>query len=102
MRRRSTTALPRRTDVMQSSMAMLFRRLAMMMLALLPATVSASDSGRRPNILLAFADDWGRFASAYAKLDGPGTINDALATPNFDRVAREGVLFRSAFVSAPS
>ncbi len=56
----------------------------------------------RPNILFAFADDWGRYASAYAKLDGPGTINDLLQTPNFDRVAREGVLFRRAFVSAPS
>lgn len=56
----------------------------------------------RPNILFAFADDWGRFASAYARLDGPGTINDAVQTPNFDRVADEGVLFRRAFVSAPS
>ncbi len=57
---------------------------------------------KRPNILFAFADDWGRFASAYAKLDGLGTINDVLDTPNFDRVARDGVLFRRAFVSAPS
>ena len=55
-----------------------------------------------PNILFAFADDWGRCASAYAQLDGPGTINDVVRTPNFDRVAREGVLFRHAFVSAPS
>ena len=57
---------------------------------------------KRPNILFAFADDWGRYASAYAKLDGPGTLSDAVQTPNFDRVAREGVLFRQAFVSAPS
>lgn len=57
---------------------------------------------KRPNILFAFADDWGRYASAYAKLDGPGTLSDAVQTPNFDRVAREGVLFREAFVSAPS
>lgn len=57
---------------------------------------------RRPNILFAFADDWGRFASAYARLDGPDTINDVVRTPNFDRVAGEGVLFRRAFVSAPS
>lgn len=56
----------------------------------------------RPNILFCFADDWGRHASAYAKLDGPGGVNDAIQTPNFDRIAREGVLFRSAFVSAPS
>ncbi|MFY7875777.1 MAG: sulfatase-like hydrolase/transferase, partial [Pirellula sp.] len=57
---------------------------------------------KRPNILFAFADDWGRFAGAYAKIDGPGTINDVVSTPNFDRIAKEGVLFRSAFVSAPS
>lgn len=57
---------------------------------------------QRPNILFAFADDWGRHASAYAQLDGPGGVNDVIRTPNFDRVAREGVLFRRAFVSAPS
>jgi len=57
---------------------------------------------KRPNILFAFADDWGRHASAYARVDGAGTVNDLLHTPNFDRVAGEGVLFRKAFVSAPS
>ena len=57
---------------------------------------------KRPNVLFVFADDWGRFASAYAQLDGPGTINDVVKTPNFDRIAREGVIFRRAFVSAPS
>jgi N-sulfoglucosamine sulfohydrolase len=62
----------------------------------------AAGEARRPNILFAFADDWGRHGSAYAAIDGPGTINDALRTPHFDRVAREGVLFRRAFVSAPS
>ncbi|MFO0906306.1 MAG: sulfatase-like hydrolase/transferase [Pirellulales bacterium] len=56
----------------------------------------------RPNILFVFADDWGRYASAYAGVDGAGTVNDVVRTPNFDRVAREGVLFRKAFVSAPS
>ncbi len=65
-------------------------------------TETAAADGPRPNILFAFADDWGRYAGAYAKLDGPGTINDVVRTPNFDRVAREGVLFRRAFVSAPS
>jgi len=65
-------------------------------------TTVARAEPARPNILFAFADDWGRFASAYARIDGSGTINDAVQTPNFDRVADEGVLFRSAFVSAPS
>ena len=71
-----------------------------LLLWLLAPTVSAQES--RPNFLFVFADDWGRCASAYAKLDGPGTFNDALKTPNFDRIASEGILFRRAFVSAPS
>lgn len=56
----------------------------------------------RPNILFLFADDWGQHASIYAKVYGEGTVNDALTTPNFDRLAREGVLFKNAFVNAPS
>jgi len=56
----------------------------------------------RPNILFLFADDWGRHASAYAAVDGPGSVNDAVATPNFDRLAKSGALFRNAYVSAPS
>lgn len=63
---------------------------------------ATAEEAPRPNILFVFADDWGRYASAYAQVDGPGTINDVLQTPNFDRIAREGVLFRRAFVSAPS
>lgn len=63
---------------------------------------ATADEAKRPNIFFVFVDDWGRHAGAYAKIDGPGTLNDVLATPNFDRLAREGVLFRHAFVSAPS
>lgn len=61
-----------------------------------------SKDDDRPNILFAFADDWGRYASAYAATDGTDGIQDVVTTPNFDRVASEGVLFRHAFVSAPS
>lgn len=61
----------------------------------------AGDEVRR-NILFVFADDWGRYASAYAKVDGRPTPNDLIQTPNVDRVAREGVLFSRAFVNAPS
>lgn len=56
----------------------------------------------RPNFLFVFADDWGRLASAYARCDGPGRLHDAVRTPHFDRVAQRGVLFRQAFVNAPS
>ena len=57
---------------------------------------------RRPNILFAFADDWGRYASAYRRIDGDGTPNVVIETPTFDRIADEGVLFTNAFVPAPS
>jgi len=66
------------------------------------ASPSFAADDKRPNIFFAFADDWGRYAGAYAKIDGPGTLNDAVRTPTFDRIANEGVLFRRAFVSAPS
>jgi N-sulfoglucosamine sulfohydrolase len=55
----------------------------------------------RPNIVLCFADDLGRHGSVYADPSRP-TANDVIRTPNLDRVAREGVLFDCALVSAPS
>lgn len=66
------------------------------------AAPAEQPNTQRPNILFLFADDWGRYAGAYAKLDGPGTVNDAAKTPNFDRSAAQGVLFRHAHVNAPS
>lgn len=69
---------------------------------LLSASADAAElKAKRPNILFAFADDWGRYASAYAKIE-PGGPSDIVSTPNFDRIASEGVLFRNAFVNAPS
>ncbi len=56
----------------------------------------------RPNILFCFADDWGRYASIYATLEKQPSLNQVVKTPNIDRIAREGALFRRAFVSAPS
>ncbi len=56
----------------------------------------------RPNIVFAFADDWGRYASAYARYESVGSLNALIDTPNFDRVADEGVLFLNALVPAPS
>ena len=59
-------------------------------------------AAKTPNILFAFADDWGRQASIYAKVEGAGGISDVVKTPNFDKLAREGVLFTNASVNAPS
>ena len=56
----------------------------------------------RPNILFAFADDWGRYASAYARYEDGGSLNELVETPNFDRIAAEGALFTNALVPAPS
>ncbi len=66
-----------------------------------PVRSAEPAANERPNILFVFADDWGRYASAYAKIE-PGGPSDVISTPNFDRVAGEGVLFRNAFVNAPS
>lgn len=74
------------------------------LLAVLGFTVikAADVPAPRWNILFVFADDWGRYASCYKGLDGRPTLNDVVQTPNIDRVAHEGVLFRNAFVNAPS
>lgn len=56
----------------------------------------------RPNFLILFADDWGRYASAYAKHEPDNALQSLVRTPNIDRIAQNGVLFRRAFVSAPS
>lgn len=63
---------------------------------------SAQRKPVQPNILFCFADDWGRYASIYAALEKQPSPNQVVKTPNVDRVAREGVLFRRAFVNAPS
>jgi len=70
------------------------------LLALCPATHQAE--AERLNILFCFADDWGRYAGAYAALESKPSPNQVVRTPNIDRVAREGLLFRNAFVNAPS
>lgn len=66
--------------------------------AVLASGRSASDGGqpaRRPNILLAIADDW---SYPHAGVYGDTTVT----TPTVDRLAREGVRFTNAFAAAPS
>jgi arylsulfatase A-like enzyme len=57
------------------------------LLALIGGQALAAEA--RPNILFAIADDWGLHAGVY------GT--EWVKTPSFDRVAREGLLFRNAY-----
>ena len=50
---------------------------------------------QKPNILLLLADDW--------SWPHAGVLGDPVVkTPNFDLIARQGVLFKNAFVTAPS
>lgn len=59
-----------------------------------PLSVRADDE-ERPNILFCIADDWGwPHASAYG--------DPVCKTPAFDRIAKQGVLFTNAYISAPS
>lgn len=58
------------------------------------ANAQQRSSSSRPNVLFVIADDWGYgHAGAYGC--------QWVRTPNFDRVAREGVLFTHAFTSNP-
>jgi arylsulfatase A-like enzyme len=77
-------------------------RLASLLLSLIAASGFALSAPQRPNILFFFADDWGRFARVYAEHGNLAGTNSLLRTPNLDRLAKEGVLFRNAHVNAPS
>ncbi|MDZ4290104.1 MAG: sulfatase [Prosthecobacter sp.] len=72
-------------------------RIIVSLLILLVAGVSAesaSGPGARPNILIAIADDmsWAHTSAARCK---------GVSTPNIDRVARNGVVFRNGICAAP-
>ncbi|MBL8233895.1 MAG: sulfatase-like hydrolase/transferase, partial [Bryobacterales bacterium] len=55
----------------------------------------AQPRKRRPNVLLLLADNWAYpHASAYG--------DPVVRTPTFDRIAKQGVLFRNAFAPNPS
>jgi arylsulfatase A-like enzyme len=73
-----------------------------LLLGFLTASALAAEAAERPNIVFCFADDWGRYAGAYAKVDGRPSLNQVIKTPNIDRMAGEGALFRRAFVTSPS
>lgn len=83
-------------------MKSLHSALLLLFLFQVPCFLLCAEDTKRPNILFCFADDWGRYANIYTKVDGPGTMNDLIKTPNIDRIGREGVVFRNAHVCAPS
>ncbi|NOY58416.1 MAG: sulfatase [Calditrichaeota bacterium] len=77
-----------------------FLKIAGKIFAIIPLAGLACGTGgkignKRPNILFALADDW---SWPHAGIAGDRMVN----TPNFDRIAREGVLCKNAFAAAPS
>ncbi|MDO8542106.1 MAG: sulfatase [Opitutaceae bacterium] len=64
------------------------------LLALLSVSAAAAAGSRRPNVLLAIADDQSFPLTSFA---GYKAVN----TPAFDRVAREGVYFKNGFAGSP-
>ena len=64
--------------------------------------VEKSNAEKRPNILFAFADDWGRHAGIYHEKENDNLLSSIVSTPNIDKLAREGALFMNAHVCAPS
>jgi arylsulfatase A-like enzyme len=57
--------------------------------------LATEPTAARPNILYCLADDWAfPHAGAYG--------DKIVKTPNFDRIAKEGILFTHAFSAAPS
>ena len=69
-------------------------RLCLFLVVVVCACLPALGETSRPNVLVAIADDQSYpHASAYGY--------QAISTPGFDRVAKEGVLFDNAFTPAP-
>lgn len=61
---------------------------------LLPAVAMAGNA--RPNVIVILADDLG-----YADVGFHDVVADGVTTPNLDRLAASGVVFRNAYAAAP-
>ena len=75
------------------NLTLLLGMLAATLIAAAPS--NAAENASRPNILYCLADDW---SWPHAGVYGDKVVK----TPNFDRVAREGVLFTHVFCATPS
>ena len=69
--------------------------LLLFLLGLMLQVQPVSAESSRPNVLFVIFDDWN--GSTHAGAYGC----DWIKTPNFDRVAKEGALFKNAFTSNP-
>ena len=68
--------------------------LLLVLLVLLSQEVISRNLASPPNILFILADDMGQWAAGCYG-------NNEIHTPNIDRLAREGLLFRNAFCNTP-
>ena len=66
------------------------------LLLFLTACAAPPKSAQKPNVLAIVNDDQG-----YADLSAYAHSAGDISTPNMDRIARDGVLFTQAYVSAP-
>lgn len=69
--------------------------LVLAVVAVLVNSPGSQPTPRPPNIVVIVGDDW---SYPHAGVYGDRVVK----TPTFDRIAREGVLFRNAFAAAPS
>ena len=67
----------------------------MPLLSLLTFVALSALADSRPNILFCISDD-----QSYAHTGANG--DPVVKTPTFDRLAKEGAMFRHAYVSSPS
>ncbi len=74
------------------------RMLLPAMLLLMWATSTPAQQPPRPNVLLLYSDDHAAHALSAYRAHLPYAL-DLPDTPNLDRIAREGMLFRNAFVT---
>ncbi|MBG87627.1 MAG: sulfatase [Verrucomicrobiales bacterium] len=68
--------------------------LRLVFLCLLCLSISARAAGQRPNIIFIFSDD-----HAYQAVSAYGGKLKLNETPNIDRIAHEGMLFRQCYVN---
>jgi arylsulfatase A-like enzyme len=67
-------------------------RIALALLFVVPFGLASQDKASRPNFVIMMCDDqrWDQMSCAG---------NTVLKTPNMDRIAREGILFKNSFVT---
>jgi N-acetylglucosamine-6-sulfatase len=88
----ATAGLPR--PFMPGPLNLVARLCALGAAAFLPCSTQAAAPGVRPNIVFVLVDD--------LRFDELGcTGHPFVKTPNIDRLAREGAMFRNAFVTTP-